>query len=139
MPTPLLPLLLLLLSSTGDGVEVAQLTIRRSVVIRVPIAPGPPVPMPTIRWREKHGPRCLAIDDMAGAAITGEDSIDLVVRGGARFRAKLEDDCASAAFYDGFYLRNTPDGRVCAKRDVFHSRAGGQCAITGFRALVPGR
>jgi hypothetical protein len=117
-----------------DGVELAQLAIRQTVVIRVPNAPLPP---PRIRWREKKTLKCVSVSDLGGYAISQPDSIDLIVKGGARFRARLEQGCPSIAFYSGFYVKQTADGRICAGRDMFHSRAGGQCGIDKLRTLVP--
>ncbi len=117
-----------------DGIEVAQVSIRRTVVIRVPNASPPP---PRIRWREKKTLKCVPVSQLGGYAISQPDSIDLIVKGGARYRAKLERGCPSIAFYSGFYIQPPADGRVCAGRDMFHSRAGGQCGIDKLRTLVP--
>lgn len=117
-----------------DGIMLAQLTIERTVVIRIPNAPPPP---PRMRWREKKTLKCVPISQLGGYAISRPDSIDLIVKGGTRFRARLERGCPSIAFYSGFYIRPPADGRLCVGRDMFHSRAGGQCAIDKLRSLVP--
>ncbi len=119
-----------------DGVQWTQLTIRQTMVIRVPTAPPPP---PQFRWRETKTLKCVPVDSLGGYAITQPDSIDLIVKGGARYRARLERDCPSIAFYSGFYIRPPVDGRICAGRDMFHSRAGGQCNIAKLKTLVPER
>jgi hypothetical protein len=124
-----------------DGVEFAQLTIQRRIFIRIPptrMAPPPPPEMRP-RWKEKKGPKCISTTGLGGFAITTPDSIDLFLKGGLRYRAHLEDDCPSIAFYSGFYIRPTQDGRICAGRDPIHSRAGGQCEILKIRTLVPDR
>lgn len=123
----------------ADATEFAQLTIQQRVIIRVPARPPGPPPGRPIRWREKHGPRCLPLDGLAGAAITGPQQIDLFMRGGARMRAEVDDDCTAVDFYQGFYLNPTRDGLICADRDVIRTRIGGQCAIERFKKLVPGR
>lgn len=117
-----------------DGIEIAQMSIRQTVVIRIPSAPPPP---PRIRWREKKTLKCVPVSNLGGYAISQPDSIDLIVKGGARYRARLERGCPSIAFYSGFYIQPPVDGRICAGRDMFHSRAGGQCAIDKLRTLVP--
>jgi hypothetical protein len=117
-----------------DGPVFAQLTIRQTVVIRVPNAPPPP---PRVRWREKKTLKCVPVSQLGGYAISEPDSIDLIVKGGARYRARLEQGCPSIAFYSGFYIRPPVDGRICAGRDMFHSRAGGQCNIAKLRTLIP--
>ncbi|AYJ86194.1 hypothetical protein D3Y57_09740 [Sphingomonas paeninsulae] len=91
------------------------------------------------RWIEKKGPKCVPTTGLGGFAITTPDSIDLFLKGGLRYRAHLEDDCPSIAFYSGFYIRPTEDGRICVGRDSIHSRAGGQCEIVKIRTLVPQR
>jgi len=124
---------------TFDGSVWAQMTIRQRVVIRIPSAPPPPQPERPIRWKEQKGPKCVPVSQLAGYAITQPDSIDLVIRGGARYRARLQDNCPSIAFYSGFYIRPSGDGKICVGRDMIHSRAGGQCDIEKFRTLVPAR
>ena len=65
--------------------------------------------------------------------------IDLMLEGGDRLRAKLDNDCPPLDFYSGFYLKPTPDGMVCADRDAIRSRSGAACAIESFKQLVPKR
>lgn len=131
--------------------RVAQVTVREQVIIRVQTQPQRRAPqslaasnkvMPqasATKWKEKKAPRCIPVKSLAGASVTTRDSVDLVLRGGTRMRAKLEDDCPALDFYDGFYMKPTQDGQMCAERDMIHSRSGGQCAISRFRTLVPDR
>ena len=113
----------------------AQLTIRERVIVRVPVRRAPPAPQ--IVWQEKKGPHCIAMKDLAAAAITETASVDLVLRGGARVRAELESACPALKYYKGFYIAPTEDGMVCADRDTIRTRAGGECQIERFRKLVP--
>lgn len=122
-----------------DGVEIAQMSFRETVVIRVPLAPPPPPPTARLRPQLRDGPKCLPMNEMAGAAFSTNDAVDLIMRNGARYRAELENDCQSMEFYSGFYLDRTRDGRICSGRDTFRSRVGGQCSITRLRSLVPPR
>ena len=119
---------------SADGTEFAQMAIRQTVVVRVPSTPPPPQ---RIKWREKKTRKCVTVAEMGGYAITQPDSIDLIVKGGTRYRAKLASDCPSIAFYSGFYIHPPADGRICARRDSFHSRTGGECAIEKLHLLVP--
>ena len=124
---------------TLDGVEIAQLTIQQRVVIRVPMMPvqqATPVPF---HWKEKKGPRCVATNVLGGAVVSAPDAIDLVVRGGTRVRAKLDNACQSVDLRFGFYIRPSADGQLCASRDVIHARSGGQCEIEKFKRLSPQR
>lgn len=120
------------------GQELAQVTIERRTVIRITPHPEPPRVRPNFReWREKSAPHCFPLGALAGIMISRPDSIDMVLRGGQLVRARLEKGCPSVDFYSGFYVRPTPDGRLCEDRDTIHSRAGGACEIEKFRSLIP--
>ena len=115
-------------------VELAQLTIHERVIIRVPRMAAPAAPRP-IRWVEKKGPKCIPAAALAGALVTDRSKLDLVLRGGRRVRAEMDDDCRSLDFARGFYLKPSADGMVCADRDVVRSRYGAKCPIDRFRSL----
>lgn len=147
MPYPALPILLIALAAPAaaamgqrDRVEIAQLTIRERVVIRVPRmgAAGAALPAP-IRYKEKKGPKCVAAADLGGALIQEPGAVDLVMAGGKRLRARLDRDCTPLDYYGGFYLRPAADGKVCADRDVIRVRSGASCGITTFKTLVPAK
>jgi hypothetical protein len=127
-----------------DGVQIAQLHIQQWVVIhinRAPAAPPPPPPIPHAvdppQWREKHADKCIKTEKLAAAQVSGEDSVDLLLVDGKRMRAKLEADCPAINFYEGFYIKQQKDGKICATRDSLRLRSGGQCRIAEFRSLVP--
>jgi hypothetical protein len=124
-------------ASTAGGeverTELAQLVVRERVVVRVPARPTPP----TIKWKEKKAPKCMSAEGLAGAAVVEQDSIDLIARGGERFRVELAAACPGIAFYSGFYLVPSADRMICAGRDAIHARSGGACPIKRFRKLVP--
>lgn len=115
-------------------VVLAQLTIRQSLIIRVPARQQPIAPQ---AWKEKSGPKCIPAGALAGAQISRE-GVDLLLKGGARVRAKL-DRCPPLDYYSGFYIRPGIDGRVCQDRDSIRVRSGGSCEIDAFRSLVPVR
>jgi hypothetical protein len=125
--------------------RIAQVRIQQHVVIRVPRpdtvrrVSAPAAPLPPIAWVEKDSDKCVKIQSLAGATITRPDSVDLFLSGGKRVRARLGNECPALDFYTGFYVKPTKDGMVCAKRDVFRSRSGGECRIKAFRTLVPQR
>jgi hypothetical protein len=135
---------LLLLAATGaaradageDRMQLAQVIIRERVIIRVPARAAPPVP---VKLKEKKGPHCLPMSGVAGAAVIEHDSVDLILKGGQRVRARFESSCPALDYYSGFYILPTQDGQICADRDSIHTRAGGECQITRFRALIPDR
>lgn len=119
-----------------DGTELAQLTIQRRVVIRVPVVPMNAPPSRPMRLVEKKGPKCVGAGNLAGAAVAGPGLVDLYLRGGARMRAQLDRQCDAVDLRFGFYIRPNPDGQICADRDSIHARTGGQCDIERFRTLV---
>lgn len=113
----------------------AQLTIRQSVIIRVPMAKQRPEA--PVEWKERKGPSCIAAADLGGAQINSSDHVDLILRGGMRLRATLRDNCPALRYYSGFYLRPGDDGMICADRDTLHTRSGGECEIDAFHLLTP--
>jgi hypothetical protein len=125
------------LLSPGAGraatVRLAQITIEQSLIVRVPRR-TPPKPL---KWKQKKGPKCVAMAAIAGAAVVADDAIDLVLRGGQRLRARFSSRCPALDYYSGFYILPTQDGRICADRDMIRTRAGGQCEIERFRKLIP--
>jgi hypothetical protein len=112
---------------------VRVMTVERQMIWRIPVRPHPEF---NFRWEEEKGPKCLPVGALAGAMLSGRDSIDLVLRSRQRVRARLDSDCDGLDFYGGFYVQ-TGDDQLCAKRDVIRSRMGGSCRIEKFRMLVP--
>ena len=96
-----------------ERVALAQIIVRERVIVRVPATTRVP---PVVRWKQKRGPRCIAADGFAGAAVMAPDSIDLLARGGQRVRAELEDACPALDYYSGFYLTPSADRKLCAAR-----------------------
>lgn len=115
----------------GPGVRI--MTIEERLIIRVPVAPRPQL---RLRWDEEDGPQCLPAGRIAGAFLSGPDSIDFLMRGQRMFRARLDNDCEGLDFYGGFYVQ-PEDRRICAGRDTIRSRVGASCRIEKFRSLVP--
>lgn len=123
-------------SAPTETFEIAQLTIRSRITVRIRSEPAA-VPPPYLELRERKGPRCLPMAGIVGAAVIAGNSVDFMLRGGSRVRARFESNCPALDFYSGFYLAPGADGQVCADRDAVHSRAGGECAIDKFRLLTP--
>jgi hypothetical protein len=125
------------------GIELAQVTIRGRIIIRVPSTPQNKVtpmrqftPPPPTKWAEKKGPECIAADQLGGAIVAG-DYVDLVLRGGDRVRAQLDGDCSGLGYYGGFYVKPSADGQICAGRDSIRTRSGDRCTIRKFKKLIP--
>lgn len=112
---------------------VRLMMVERQWILRVPVGPHPDV---NLRWDEEKGPKCVPLNAVAGAKLSGPGNIDLVLRTRQRIRAKLDSDCDGIDFYGGFYMQ-TGDGEVCAKRDSIRRRDGGLCRIDKFKLLVP--
>jgi hypothetical protein len=131
--------LLAMLLAGGEPAPVAPapsvrvMTVERQMILRIPVRTHPNL---LLRWEEEKGPKCLPVAAIAGAMLSGRDSIDLVLRNRQRLRARLDSDCDGLDFYGDFYIQ-TGDDRVCAKRDVIRSRMGGSCRIEKFKLLVP--
>jgi hypothetical protein len=125
--------------AAAPPVEVTQMMIQQRIIIRVPAMNPPPPPPRPIKWKEVKGPKCVALNQLAGAAIGPNSVVDLYLRGGTRLRAQLDDDCPALDYYSGFYISPPADGQVCQRRDMLHTRAGQQCRIERFRMLVPER
>jgi hypothetical protein len=155
MPNPSAAAVMLLASAAAagtpvpagqaTGVELAQVTIRGRIIIRVPSTPRNAVsplrrvaPAQPIEWVEKKGPKCIAASQLGGAIVAG-DYVDLVMRGGDRVRARLKGDCSGLGYYGGFYVKPSADGQVCAGRDSIRTRSGDSCTIKRFRKLVAKR
>ena len=118
-----------------------QFSFHERIIIRIPrmgrdkgAAPASPV-----AWKEKRGPACIGANQMGGALIAGPSSVDIVLTGGQRVRAKLDGDCQPLDFYGGFYMRPGADGQICADRDSIRVRSGASCRIDSFKRLVAKR
>ena len=121
-------------AAEADGIELAQLSFRSHIVVRVQTSQLAMVPESSLR--EKKGPKCIAAGDILAAAVLARSSVDLVLRGGYRMRARFSASCPGLDYYSGFYAVPAADGTLCADRDVIRDRAGGECEIDKFRRLV---
>jgi hypothetical protein len=114
--------------------SVTRLVIEDEVILRVPVEPrqfGP-----AIDWVEKKAPKCFPVAAIRGALLSGQAQVDFILAGGARVRAKFDEDCTALDFYGSFYLQ-PEDERLCAGRDAIHSRIGASCTIEHFSQLIP--
>jgi hypothetical protein len=120
-------------------VQISQLHIEQTTIVRIRPATltAPNAAIPPVRWQEKKGPNCIQVNAIGGALVSGRDSIDMVLRGGARLRAKLSKSCAALDFNQGFCVKPSKDGRICEDRDTIRSRMGAECEINKFKSLVP--
>lgn len=121
-------------TAAPSGERYAQLVVREQIVVRFR-GRATPQPGAALRWKEGKGPRCVPARAILGAALSGQESVDLLLRDRSRVRAKLESSCPALDYYYGFYITPNADGMVCADRDRIRSRMGGQCGIDRFRSL----
>ena len=71
--------------------------------------------------------------------MVAKSSVDLVLRGSYRMRARFAANCPGLDYYSGFYIVPSADGKLCSGRDVIRDRAGGECEIDKFRQLIARR
>ena len=90
--------------------------------------PSPPAPLPHSRDRRQI--RCVAMAALGGVRLSAPNQLTLILRDDRMVVATLPKICSTSAFYSGFYVEPTPDGMLCARRDVIHSRAGANCSIS---------
>src|SRR3546814_21127398 len=89
------------------------MSIRRQIIIRVPVRVRKAAPdAPKVEWTESRGPDCVEAKSIAGAALLGQNSVDLLLRDSSRIRAKLENSCPALDYYYGFYISPHADGRI---------------------------
>lgn len=132
--------LLLLIAPDGEAVRMAQLAIEQRIIIRVPMArkgkaPARILPQARDLWKEKKGPRCVALRSIRSASVVVENGVDLLLADNHRYRARLERGCSSMGFYSGFYVEPDEDGSLCSGRDQLQARSGLSCGIDSIRRL----
>lgn len=116
------------------GGQVMTMSFHERIIVRVPRVGPPPR---QLTWKEKHGPRCIAAAELAGAMVSAPGVVDLVLTGDRRVRARLDGACEPLDFYSGFYLKPSADGQICADRDSIRARSGTSCRIDAFKRLKP--
>jgi hypothetical protein len=114
---------------------VRRVVVHDELIISVPLRPRPKRPQ-NIQWKEEKGPKCVRVERLAGAMLSGPSSIDFVLRDRTRVRAIMDDECPALDFFKSFYVQ-PEDDRICAKRESIRSRVGGSCRIERFRTLIP--
>lgn len=132
--------LLLLVAPTAGPVQMAQMSIEQRVIIRVPMAkkgraPARIAPQAGREWKERKGPRCIALRSIRSASVVVGHGVDLLLADNHRYRARLERGCNSTGFYSGFYVEPDDDGSLCSGRDELQARSGLSCVIDSFRRL----
>lgn len=120
-----------------------QVRIEQRMIIRIaPRMPGqmfvlPSRPPQQPRFFERKTAKCLPIASIAGVQAESAGRLLLITRSHKLIGASLDKSCRARDFYSGFYVEQNADGQLCAGRDIIHSRAGANCAVTKLRELVP--
>lgn len=113
--------------------SVRIMTVEQRMIVRVPVRIRQ---NPLLDWEENKKMKCFPARTIAGAYLTGPDTVDFILRSKHRIRAKLDSDCDGLDFYSGIYLQPESE-EVCAGRDEIRSRAGNSCRIRKLHTLVP--
>ena len=119
--------------------QYSQMVVREQIVVRISPGLRDAGPQSAFEWKEKKGPKCVSARQVMGASLSGESSVDLIMRDRTRLRAKLDSSCPALDYYYGFYVSPNADGMICADRDSIRSRMGGQCGIDKFKTLKMSR
>lgn len=136
------------LDRAGQGETLGQVRVERRIVVR--IAPSSDatrarmlseLPRRDLRsaFEEVEHGNCIAVADIVGVQPVDEDHLLLFTRDRTILSAALERSCSARAFYSGFYVERSDDGRLCVSRDQLHSREGSTCQVSSFRRLVAAR
>lgn len=104
-------------------------------VLKVPVKPIGPSDQADqwVQGKAKKG-ACVDASRIAGAEVMDQRTVDIVLRGGERWRLRLARECSQLTFYGGFYYRQAQSGQICAGRDRIIGRAGGDCQV---QAVMP--
>lgn len=107
----------------------------RAQVAAVPVRPMPPSSVD--KWKPGKPSRSLCIDvsTIAGAVVVDAWTVDVVMRGGRRWRLGLAQQCPQLSYYGGFYYQPRIAGKFCAGADRIISRAGGACRVSHISEL----
>lgn len=126
--------------ATSVPMQFALQTIERRIIIRIPtrrtLRPRRRAPSGIV-WREREADDCQPASSISRARFTRPGIVDMLTHDRQLIRARLDSECVTLGYYSAFYLIPGEDGRICASRDAIVSRAGNECAISGFHILEP--
>ena len=132
-----------------DGAHVPkplnQVRIERRVIIRISpssqvqrermLAALPRRPITTTYAEVEHGD-CVPIEQIAGVHAVEDHRLLLFLRDRRVLSAALGRSCTASAFYSGFYVERSEDGKLCVSRDRLRSRSGASCQLDALHRLV---
>jgi hypothetical protein len=121
---------------------VAGLLLPAATVAQVAIVPARPMPPAAVdQWKAGKPSRkaCIDASTIAGAVVVDARTVDVVMKGGRRWRLGLAQQCPQLSYYGGFYYQPQVAGKFCAGEDRIISRAGGACRVSQISELRPVR
>src|SRR4029079_10996922 len=91
-------LLALFTAQTGPASQsVTRMVIEQTVIWRVPLQPRPV--MAQIEWIEGPELKCIPINNIRRALLSGPERVDFVFARGGRIRAEFDEDCPALDYY----------------------------------------
>lgn len=87
------------------------------------------------RFQEVKHDECVEADGITGVQATADNRLLLFMRDRV-LTATLDRGCTARAFYAGFYVERSKDGKICVSREDLQSRAGASCKISELNRLV---
>lgn len=89
------------------------------------------------QWKPGRSSRTACIDAtrIAAAVVVDQKTVDVVMRGGKRWRLTLAGKCPQLSYYGGFYYKPGTAGQFCAGQDHIIGRAGGSCRVSRIAPL----
>jgi hypothetical protein len=101
----------------------------------VPVQPVPSVAGEYWRAGKPSSTACIDVSRIAGAVVVNPRTLDVVMKGGKRWRLTLGQQCPQLSYYGGFYYQPTRAGQFCAGQDRIMGRAGGACRVSYISPL----
>jgi hypothetical protein len=119
-----------LLRTVALCLAVGMATPAAAQVSAVPVRPMPPATAEQWKPRNPSRSQCIDVSRIAGAIVVDQRTVDVVMRGGRRWRLGLAQQCPQLSYYGGFYYQPRVAGKFCAGEDRIISRAGGSCRVS---------
>jgi len=104
-------------------------------VAAVAVRPMPPAAAEQWQAQKPSRKACIDVSTIAGAVVVDARTLDVVMRGGKRWRLGLAQACPQLSYYGGFYYQPRVAGKFCAGEDRIISRAGGACRVSQISEL----
>jgi hypothetical protein len=117
------------------ALALAQPALPQEKVGVVSVRPLPPSELENWVPVRSSTSACIDVARIGGAVVIDQRNLDIVMRGGNRFRLTLATACPQLSYYGGFYYQPTQPGKFCAGRDKVMARAGGACRVSRISVL----